>query len=64
VTAENQRRRGYARRLLQSGLAWARQAGGRRAGIQVLADNAAAISLYEGLGYIRHCEYHYRRLNH
>jgi GNAT superfamily N-acetyltransferase len=64
VTAENQRRRGYARRLLESGLAWARQAGGRRAGIQVLADNAAAISLYEGVGYIRHYEYHYRRLNH
>jgi N-acetylglutamate synthase len=62
VTAAHQRRRGYARKLLTSGLAWARQAGGRRAGIQVLAGNAPAIALYEGLGYVRHYEYHYRRL--
>jgi N-acetylglutamate synthase len=62
VTAEHQRRRGYARKLLASGMAWARQAGGRRAGIQVLASNAPAIALYEGLGYVRHYEYHYRRL--
>jgi N-acetylglutamate synthase len=62
VTAEHQRRRGYARKLVTLGLAWARQAGGRRAGIQVLAGNAPAIALYEGLGYVRHYEYHYRRL--
>jgi GNAT superfamily N-acetyltransferase len=63
VTAGHQRRRGFARTLLASGLAWARQAGGRRAGIQVLASNAPAIALYEGLGYQRHYEYHYRRLD-
>jgi GNAT superfamily N-acetyltransferase len=62
VTAGHQRRRGYARKLLTSGFAWARHAGGRRAGIQVMADNAPAIALYEGLGYQRHYEYHYRRL--
>jgi ribosomal protein S18 acetylase RimI-like enzyme len=61
VTAGHQRRRGFARTLLASGLAWARQAGGRRAGIQVLASNTPAIMLYEGLGYVRHYEYHYRR---
>ncbi len=63
VTAASQRRRGYARRLMLSGLAWARQAGGRRAAINVLANNAPAIALYEGLGYVRHYEYHYRRLD-
>ena len=60
VTSEEHRRRGHARRMLETGMAWARQSGGRRAAINVVADNAPAIALYAGLGYVHHYEYHYR----
>lgn len=63
ITAASKRRRGYGRRMLQSGLAWARQAGARRAALNVAAANEPAIRLYEGLGYVRHYQYHYRRLD-
>ena len=62
VTAEAQRRQGHSRRLLLAAMAWARQAGARRAVIQVLATNAPAIALYESLGYSHVYDYHYRRL--
>lgn len=62
ITDKEQRRRGYARRLLQTGLAWARQAGARRAALAVLATNEAALALYRGLGFEPAYDYHYRRL--
>jgi GNAT superfamily N-acetyltransferase len=62
VTSENARRKGYGRKLMNSGFAWARRAGARRAAIQVMADNAPAIALYKGLGYQDHYAYHYRSL--
>jgi len=60
VTAPGHRRQGLARRLLETGMHWARKAGARRAAINVEADNAPAIALYQGLGYVPHYEYHYR----
>jgi ribosomal protein S18 acetylase RimI-like enzyme len=61
ITAGHRRRRGLARMLLSTGLDWARRSGGRQLAIKVLADNAPAIALYEGLGCVRRYEYHYRR---
>ncbi len=57
------RRRGLSRRVLLRLLAWAREAGAEGACLQVAADNAAAIPLYEGFGFRTdlYC-YHYRRL--
>jgi GNAT superfamily N-acetyltransferase len=62
VTDAAQRGKGYGRRLMQSGFAWAREAGARRAVVQVAADNPPAIALYTGLGYAHQYDYHYRRL--
>lgn len=57
------RRRGLSRRVLLCLLAWAHAVGAEGACLQVEADNAAAIPLYEGLGFRTelYC-YHYRRL--
>jgi ribosomal protein S18 acetylase RimI-like enzyme len=60
VTSEEHRRQGHAQKLLATGMAWARQSGGRRAAINVMADNAPAIALYGKLGYVPHYDYHYR----
>lgn len=49
--AEAQRRRGHARDLCSALLAWGFQRGGTRAYVQVLADNSAAITLYESMGF-------------
>lgn len=58
------RRRGLSRRVLLRLLAWARGAGAEGACLQVAADNAAAIPLYEGLGFRTELyRYHYRRLD-
>ena len=40
--------------------AWGAEHGAARTYLQVSADNAAAIALYESLGYWRHHDYHYR----
>ena len=56
------RRRGLSRRVLLRLLAWARMAGAEGACLQVAASNAAAIPLYEGLGFRTELyRYHYRR---
>lgn len=60
VTSSEHRRQGHARRLLETGMAWARRSGARRAAINVAAQNSGAIALYTGLGYTEHYEYHYR----
>jgi len=49
--APEHRRRGLATYLLTLAEAEARQRGDRQLGLQVQADNAAAIALYEKLGY-------------
>ena len=62
VTATAHRGKGNARRLMESGFAWAREIGAQRAVVQVAADNPPAIALYKGLGYVHQYDYHYRRL--
>jgi ribosomal protein S18 acetylase RimI-like enzyme len=49
--ADGHRRRGHARKLCSALLAWATEHGAARCYAQVLADNAAAIALYEQLGF-------------
>ena len=49
---EEQRRRGHARTLCAALLAWGGERGATRAYVQVLADNATAITLYESMGFI------------
>lgn len=51
---ETARRRGLARDLCGALLAWGGERGATRAYVQVLADNAAALSLYESMGFTAH----------
>jgi GNAT superfamily N-acetyltransferase len=62
VTSLSARRKGFGRRMMEAGLAWARSAGARRAAHAVEASNAPALALYQGLGYQRLYDYHYRVL--
>ena len=52
--APDQRRRGHARSLCTALLAWGAQQCATRAYTQVLADNAAAIALFESMGFRLH----------
>lgn len=61
ATAEAARGKGHGRRLLLSALKWARLRGARHAWLQVSAANAAALALYESLGFRLLYRYHYRR---
>ena len=60
VTHPDSRRRGYGRILVQSLLAHATAMGASHAYLQVLADNAPALALYDGLGFSTLYEYWYR----
>jgi ribosomal protein S18 acetylase RimI-like enzyme len=51
---EAARRRGLARELCGALLAWGGERGATRAYVQVLADNAAGLSLYESMGFTAH----------
>ena len=61
ATAATKRRHGHARRLVQSALKWARQQGASQAWLQVEAENVAARSLYDSIGFRELYRYHYRR---
>jgi N-acetylglutamate synthase len=52
--AEEARRRGLARDLCAALLAWGGEQGATRAYVQVLADNPAALRLYESMGFSVH----------
>lgn len=53
------RRAGHGRRVLRALMAAARQAGAKRAWLQVEADNAPALALYRGLGFEAAYAYRY-----
>jgi ribosomal protein S18 acetylase RimI-like enzyme len=57
--AAQHRRRGHARMLCQAVLVWGANRGATRAYVQVLTDNAAAITLYTGLGFVLHHHHRY-----
>jgi ribosomal protein S18 acetylase RimI-like enzyme len=60
VTAAAERRRGLGSALMRTGLAWAREGGANAAALNVEADNAPAVALYESLGYRAQYDYVYR----
>ena len=51
--AQDARRRGVARALMDAGLEAARQAGARACFLEVAVDNPAAVALYETMGFRR-----------
>ena len=62
VTRAAYRKRGYARRVVTSLLAWGAEQRAHTACLQVQADNAPAVNLYDGLGLKTALySYHYRR---
>ena len=60
VTARDARRHGFARRLVGTLMAWGAANGAAHAYLQVVAANAPARRLYEGLGFTTAYPYHYR----
>lgn len=52
--AEEHRRRGHARAVCEALLSWGAERGASRCYVQVLADNSAAIALYESMGFVLH----------
>jgi ribosomal protein S18 acetylase RimI-like enzyme len=62
VTAPAARRRGAARRLLTSLMAWGRASGATTAFLGVSATNEPAVRLYRSLGFGEAYRYHYRAL--
>ena len=60
VTADGERRKGYATALMRSGLAWAAGAGARFAALSVSADNEPGLALYGRMGYRFAYDYYYQ----
>jgi ribosomal protein S18 acetylase RimI-like enzyme len=54
------RGRGLGRRIVASLMTWGRNTGARQAILSVAANNAAAIGLYQSLGFAKFDGYHYR----
>jgi N-acetylglutamate synthase len=62
ITDPHRQRRGYARRVVASLAAWAKDEGAEGACLEVEAHNAAALALYDGVGLKTELHrYHYRR---
>jgi ribosomal protein S18 acetylase RimI-like enzyme len=61
IVADRYRRRGIGGSLTKSLMAWGRGKGAQRAYLQVVADNTAAINLYEKAGFRFAYDYWYRR---
>lgn len=55
------RRQGFGHRTVRAALGWASGQGARTAHLAVETDNRAALTLYEGLGFVETYRYHYRR---
>lgn len=60
LTAPEWRGKGYAGQLLNGMMDWARQRGGKYAYLQVVADNASALRLYQKLNFQEAYRYWYR----
>ena len=60
VTDKSCRNQGYGKRLMRSLLAWGKQNGAWDAYLQVMLNNAPALSLYSQLGFKEVYEYWYR----
>lgn len=60
VTDTAERKKGYAARMMRTGLAWADANGAHTAALNVAADNPAGQALYRSLGYERQYDYVYR----
>jgi GNAT superfamily N-acetyltransferase len=62
ITDSRRRKHGYARRIIATLAAWAKDEGARGACLQVEAANAPALALYDAIGLkTRLFRYHYRR---
>ncbi len=61
AVAPNERRRGLGLEILSAALRWARMRGARTAWLQVVAENAPALSLYRKLGFAESYRYCYWR---
>lgn len=61
ATAQGERGKGFARRMLLSALKWAYSRGAQQAWLQVEEDNDAALHLYRSLGFKEIYRYHYRQ---
>lgn len=61
VTGEKYKRQGHAMELLGSALKWAKSSGARFAWLQVVAENKAAIELYNTFGFRELYRYSYRK---
>lgn len=61
VTDRTRRRQGYGASVMRAALGWTIENGATAAAIQVTSENAPAIALYEGLGFVEQYRYHYRR---
>lgn len=61
VTHPRHRRKGLGKRLVLNALAWAKAKGSKRAWLQVVADNAGAVKLYEETGFQEAYRYAYRK---
>jgi ribosomal protein S18 acetylase RimI-like enzyme len=55
------RRKGHGRMIVKSAIKWAVQHGAKRGWLQVEADNAGAIALYEKIGFAEAYRYAYRQ---
>jgi ribosomal protein S18 acetylase RimI-like enzyme len=53
------RRKGFARRIVDTALAWATERGADKAYLQTMHDNTAALALYAPYGFVDHHEYRY-----
>jgi ribosomal protein S18 acetylase RimI-like enzyme len=62
ATAPAARRRGLARLILRTLLAWAEEHGAEHAMLEVRRENEAALALYRQLGFVTAHEYHYRTI--